>query len=140
MVKNPFANAGDIRDISSIPGLERSPGEGHGNPLQYSCLENPMDRGAWQATLNGVTKSQTEAHQVLLSMGFSRQEHWSGLPCPSPGDLSNPGIKPSSLMSPALAGRLFTTSAPTEAVNGWQSFSVLFYCRLTELGLSCHLT
>ena len=61
MVKNPFANAGDIRDISSIPGLERSPGEGHGNPLQYSCLENPMDRGAWQATLNGVTKSQTEA-------------------------------------------------------------------------------
>ena len=50
------------------------------------------------------------AHQVLLFMGFSRQEHWSGLPCPSPGDLPNPGIKPASL-SPALAGGFFTTSA-----------------------------
>ena len=46
VVKNPLANAGDIRDIDLIPGLERSPGGGHGNPLQYSCLENPMDRGA----------------------------------------------------------------------------------------------
>ena len=46
MVKNPRANAGDIRDEGSIPGLGRSPGGGHGNPLQYSCLENPMDRGA----------------------------------------------------------------------------------------------
>ena len=60
MVKNPFASAGDMRDMGSIPGLERSPGEGHGNPLQYFCLENPMDRGAWQATLNEVAKSQTE--------------------------------------------------------------------------------
>ena len=50
------------------------------------------------------------AHQPLLFMGFSRQEHWSGLPCPSPGDLPNPGIKPASL-SPALAGGFFTTSA-----------------------------
>ena len=45
MVKNPFVNAGDIRDLSLIPGLGRSPGGGHGNPLQYSWLENPMDRG-----------------------------------------------------------------------------------------------
>ena len=49
-------NAGDS---GSIPGSERSPGEGHGNPLQYSCLENPMDRGAWRATVHGVTKSWT---------------------------------------------------------------------------------
>ena len=49
MVKNPPANSGDIRDVGSIPGLGRSPGGGYGNPLQYSCLENPMDRGAWQA-------------------------------------------------------------------------------------------
>ena len=48
VVKNPPANAGDIRDASSVPGLERSPGGGHGNPLQYSCLENPMDREVWQ--------------------------------------------------------------------------------------------
>ena len=57
MVKNLPANAGDVRDVGSIPGLGRSPGGGHGNPLQYSCLENPMDRGAWWATVHGVAKS-----------------------------------------------------------------------------------
>ena len=56
VVKNPPANAGDA---GSIPGSGRSPGGGNGNPLQYSCLENSMDRGAWQATVHGVTKSQT---------------------------------------------------------------------------------
>ena len=50
MVKNLPVNAEDLRDLGSIPGLGRSPGEGHGNPLQYSCRENSMDRGAWQAT------------------------------------------------------------------------------------------
>ena len=55
MVKNPPINAGDIRDAGSIPGLGRSPG-GYGNPLQYSCLENPMDRGAWRAIVHGVAK------------------------------------------------------------------------------------
>ena len=48
-----------VGDLGSIPGLGRSPGEGNGNPLQYSCLQNPMDRRAWQATVNGVTKSRT---------------------------------------------------------------------------------
>ena len=57
--KEPLANAGDIRDVGSIPGSGRSPGEGHGNPLQYSCLENPMDRGAWQAIVHRVAKSWT---------------------------------------------------------------------------------
>ena len=52
VVKNPPANAGDPGDVGSIPGLRRSPGEGHGNPLQCSCLENPMDRGAWWATVH----------------------------------------------------------------------------------------
>ena len=56
VVKNPPANAGDA---GSIPGLEGSPGEGNGNPLQYSCLENPTDRGAWQATVHGVAESDT---------------------------------------------------------------------------------
>ena len=59
MVKNPPANAGDIRDMGLISGLGRSSGGGHGNPLQYSCLKNPMDRGAWQATVHKVTKSRT---------------------------------------------------------------------------------
>ena len=59
VVKNPLANAGDIRDVDSIPGLGRSPGEGHGNLLQYSFLENPMDRGALWMTVHGVAKSWT---------------------------------------------------------------------------------
>ena len=58
VAKNPPANAGSIRDSGSIPGLGSSPGGQHGNPLQYSCLENPMERGAWQATVHGVTKGQ----------------------------------------------------------------------------------
>ena len=59
VVKNPPANVGDARDMGSIPGSGRSPGGRNGNPLQYSCLENPMDGGAWRATVHGVAKSQT---------------------------------------------------------------------------------
>ena len=59
VVKNVPANAGDIIDTGSTPGLGRSPEGGHGNPLQDSCLENPMDRGAWRGTVHGVTKSWT---------------------------------------------------------------------------------
>ena len=58
-VKNPLANAGDIRDVGSIPGLGRSPGGGHGNPLKYSCLKNPTNRRDWWATVHGVAKSWT---------------------------------------------------------------------------------
>ena len=62
VVKNPLANTGDVRDTGLIPGLRRSPG-GHGNPFQYVCLENPMDRGAWQATIHRVARSQTQLKQ-----------------------------------------------------------------------------
>ena len=58
-MKNPSANVGNARDVGLIPGLGRSPGGGNGNLLQYSCLGNPMDRGAWWATVHGVMKSQT---------------------------------------------------------------------------------
>ena len=138
MVKNPPANAGDS---SLISGSGRSPGGGNGNPLQYSCLGNPMDRGAWRATVHGVAKSWTRlsthtysgtfssvqfshsvvsdsvtpwtmARQAPLSMGFPRQEYRNGLLFPSPGDLPNLGIEPTSLMSPALAGGFFTTEPP----------------------------
>ena len=103
-----------------ISGLGRSPGEGNGKPLQYSCLENPRDGGAWCAAVHGVAKSQTRlkrlsrsslsdslrsgavAHQARLSTRFLRQEYWSGLPFPYPGDLPDPGIKPTSPVSPAL--------------------------------------
>ena len=60
MMKNSPASSGDIRDTGLIPGLERFPGEGNGNPLQSTCLENSMDRGAWQATVHGLTKSWTQ--------------------------------------------------------------------------------
>ena len=59
VVKNPLVNAVDTGDAGSIPELGRSPKKGTGHPLQYSCLENSMDRGAWRATVHGVTKSQT---------------------------------------------------------------------------------
>ena len=66
VVKNPPANAGDVRDSSSIPGWGRSPGGGHGNPLHYPCLENPMDRGVWQATPHRVAKSQTRLKPLSM--------------------------------------------------------------------------
>ena len=95
VVKKTSANAGNIRYMGLIPGLGRSPGGGHGNPLQYSCLENPMDRGVWWATVYRVTKSQIwlkwlsthgpiivwnrallRPNRVLLEMEFSSpQEH-----------------------------------------------------------------
>ena len=59
VVKGPSANAGDIRDVGSIPELERSPIGEHGNTSQYSCLQNPIDRGAWQVTVQRVSKNQT---------------------------------------------------------------------------------
>ena len=138
MLKNPPANAGDARNAGSIPGWRRSPEVGNDNLLQYSCLENSMDGGAWQSIVHGVRKSWTRlsacthththththvlpkacaccalslscvplfatlwttVHQSPLSNGFSRQEYWSGLPCPPPGDRPNTGIKP---RSPAL--------------------------------------
>ena len=88
MLKNPPANAAHLRDAGSIPGSGRSPGEGNDNSRQYSCLGNP-----W-----------TGEPGRLQSMGFSRQEYWSGLPFPSSEDLPNPGVEPG---SPALqAGSL----------------------------------
>ena len=60
MVKNPSANAGGLKDAVLIPGSGRSPGGRHGNPLQYSCLENPVGRGAWWTTIHEVAKSQTQ--------------------------------------------------------------------------------
>ena len=62
VVKKPPANAGDIRDTGSIPGLGRSPGEGHGNLLHYSSLENPMDRGAWQPMVHRFAESDMIEH------------------------------------------------------------------------------
>ena len=76
MRKNLPANAGDIKDAGSIPGLGRSPGGGHGNPLQYPCLENPMDRGGWWAMVHSSAKSRTRlkrlnTHAHVSNLGLS---------------------------------------------------------------------
>ena len=74
VVEHPPANAGDVRDEGSIPGSRRSPGAGQDNPLQYFCLENFTDRGDWQATVHGVTKSQTQLKQHSTPLETLEQE------------------------------------------------------------------
>ena len=73
MVKNSRSNAGDTRDMGLIPGRGKSPGGGHGNPLQYSCLGNPRDRGAWWATVHRVAESDTtQAHTMFIKyLGYT---------------------------------------------------------------------
>ena len=84
MVKNTPANIGDTRDAASILGSERSPGGGHDNPLQYSCLRNSMDRGAWRVTAHGVTKSRsrlsTHTHTHPLTQSAKKQRNWQHVP------------------------------------------------------------
>ena len=70
VLKNLLTNAGDVRDADLIPGWGRSPGEGHGNPLQYSCLESPMNREAWQDTVHGVLNSWTRLKRLSTHMVF----------------------------------------------------------------------
>ena len=77
VVKNPSANAGDIRDAGSILGSGRYLGGEHGNPFQYACLENYMDRGAWRATVCGVTKSQTRLKQLSMHTCFNHASNQS---------------------------------------------------------------
>ena len=72
VVKNLPVNAGNIRDVGSVPGLGRSSGGGHSNPLQYSCLENPMDRGTWRATAHRVARSQTQLKQLSMHVPKER--------------------------------------------------------------------
>ena len=95
VVKNPLANSGDLRDSGSIPGWGRSPGRGHGNPLQDSCLENPRDRGAWWATVHGVTESRarlsnTRTHWKKCCSSFTQLVTWPSwvwLPVPYPAEM-----------------------------------------------------
>ena len=78
MVKNPPANAGDTGDVISVSGSESSPGGGSDNPLQYSCLENPMDRGTWWAAVHRVAKSQTRlsTHAIVTVISFCLPKEW----------------------------------------------------------------
>ena len=76
VVKNSPSNAGNVRDMGLIPGLGRSPGGGHGNPLQYFCLENSMDRGAWRATIMGSQRVGRDSVTEHLRIGAIRWERW----------------------------------------------------------------
>ena len=80
VVKNPAANAGDTWDSSLIPGSGRSAGGGNGNPCQYSCLENPMDRGAWWATVHGVGKSWTRVSTEHVPLCWGQAIYWEPMP------------------------------------------------------------
>ena len=115
VAKNPPANSGDAGDVGLILGSERSPGVGHGSPLQYSCLENPMNRGVWHTTVHEVAQNQTLLSLYTLKecgvMGFPRQKHWSALPLPPPEDLPNPGIELTFSVF-CIAGRFFTAEPP----------------------------
>ena len=73
VVRHPLANAGGVGDLGLISGLGRSPGGGHGNPFQYSCLENPMDRGAWQATIHSVAKDLTQLKRLSMHANIGSQ-------------------------------------------------------------------
>ena len=80
VVKNPSARAGDVRDMGSTPGSGRSPGGGNGNPLQYSCLENPIDRGTWRTTVHEVTVGQDWsdlAHTHCMCLGEHQAQSWA---------------------------------------------------------------
>ena len=138
VVKNPPANAGDMGDTSSIPGSGRSPGGGHGNPLQCSCLENPMDRGAWRATVHGVAKSQTR---------LSTHIHKSSVPV----QMTSPQRRTTFILSAAhgISGfppflehlSLLTLGSRQVGVNP-KCFREMFACRRANpciCSFSCHL-
>ena len=100
VVKNRPANAGDLRDSGSIPGLGRSPGEGNGNPLQYSCLENPLDRGAWQATEH----TRTHAFPEIIGGPDLGDKEEKGLPTPQvPLSQQSPGLHPGQNIATVLS-------------------------------------
>jgi hypothetical protein len=113
-VKNLPADVGDSRDVGLIPGLGKSPGGGNGNPLQYSCLEDPMDRGAWWATVHGVRKSQARVSEHARPSLPAQPLSPSSLGAREPA-----GLLPST--SPRLEARVLTTAHSPKAEGlGWE--------------------
>ena len=91
--KESACNAGEAGVVGSIPRSGRSPGGGHGNPLQYSCLENPMDKGAWWAVVHRVTKSWTQLKQLRMHLVLSGPSKSPWGPPPTPRGIQYPNLK-----------------------------------------------
>ena len=122
VVKNQY-NAGDVRDLGSIPGLRSSPGGGHGNPLQDSCLENPMHRGTWLATVHGVAKSQTRLGSSSGVVGTreagQHQRPWpSRLPQPQAPGSSPLHLRPSAAVNTHLVSSTYWCGPRIKGVKG----------------------
>ena len=136
LVKNLSANAGDVRDAGLIPGWGRSPGGGHGNPLQSSCLENPKGRGAWWAIVHGVAKSQTQLKRLSLH-ACTRQV------CQffAPGNGIS-ACNDSKFMQPCrhlFFGTIFQTSLPCSSPSGMHSLPSCLMQLLLILDVTSHL-
>ena len=143
VAKNLLANTGNAGDADSIPALGRSPGGRNGNPLQYSCLGNPMDRGAWWTTVHGVGKSQTElskhinthTHTHTLAFAFqscdSQPRLHSGITWKA---LKNPKSEPHSSILPSICSYLYLSLSPV-----CSSVSII-YLSLCIICLSVHLS
>ena len=136
--KEPTCSAGDLRDTGSIPGLGRFPGEGHGNLLQFSCLENPMNKGAWQSIVHGVTKSWTQLKRQHACI--QRQHDDWNLPIQCPAGLSRPiYLNPSRLSSskPTPTPVSFPFSAPSCRVRDLICFILPRLARLSHMSSPC---
>ena len=122
LVKNPSANAEDLRGAGLIPGLGRFPGEGNGNPLQYSCLENSMERRAWQATVHGVAKS------------WNTTEHTHTSPQRSPVSRSSHSLLILTLLCPWTMSppSVSTDLSVLDISHKWTSYAIWLFVRLVS--------
>ena len=147
VVRNPPANAEAREDTGSIPGLGRSPGEGNGNPLQYSCLENPMKRGAWWATVHGVVKSwrrlsdwahmhasswKLVAFTYFYQLGIWSWSHWSSKGWHFVGNVENTAVNwLVNLSSYETVYLLKSTSFPLRPIVGQREAIISSLCMLS---------
>ena len=132
VVKNPPANAGDIRDVGSIPGLGRSPRERHGNPLQYSCLENPMDRGAWWLIVHKAQRVRYAWNSWAYMHAHTPLSPSSPLPLTQPCPLSTSCTRAVAIDEPTLMqhhhckSKIYIKVHNLSSVSFWQMYNSIY--------------